>query len=116
MNTKEININGNVYLFENEYKSTRIGFVHITRLYINGLFREINTSHYINRAWERYDFQNSMIAAVYKQLREEEQQERIHFLKSNGFSRMTPKRSKEFQEYLGNCPYYKELESVYNRL
>ena len=57
MNIRIEIINGNEWKFENEYKDTRSGFNHYTRLFKNGKLFAENTSHYINRTWERYTYQ-----------------------------------------------------------
>ncbi len=116
MNTKEININGNAYVFANETKYNRIGFVQITKLYINGNFRAISTKHHIGKDGNPCTFKPSMLGTIWGLLQEEEARERKHFLTAYNYTKMTPRRAKEFREYLGYCPHYKELESVYNTI
>ena len=66
MNIRIESINGNEWKFENEYKETRNGFKHHTRLFKNGKLFAENTSHYINRTWESYTYQSSMRCCVWQ--------------------------------------------------
>ena len=50
--------------FKNEYKSTRNGFSHSSRLFIEGQEISQAKAHYLNRTWESYPFQSVMKQAV----------------------------------------------------
>jgi 7,8-dihydro-6-hydroxymethylpterin-pyrophosphokinase len=44
----------------NEYKSTKNGFTHVSKLYRNNALVCEARCHYLNRTWESYTFQSSM--------------------------------------------------------
>jgi hypothetical protein len=50
--------------FKNEYKSSRNGFSHFSRLFIEGQEISQAKAHYLNRTWEEYAFQSVMKQAV----------------------------------------------------
>lgn len=65
METKKFKIGRHNIEFENYYLGTRNGFKHSTILYIDGYQLVSGTCYYINRTWERYNYQSSMLKAAY---------------------------------------------------
>jgi endonuclease III len=51
--------------FINEYKKTRSGFAHITKLFNEGVLLVEVKCNYLNRTWESYTFESSMKQAVH---------------------------------------------------
>lgn len=56
-------LNGHSYTFINEFGSTRHGFKHHTELFEDARFVAEYTAYYLNRTWESYEYQTSMIGA-----------------------------------------------------
>ncbi len=50
--------------FKNSYGSTRNGFYHKSKLYINGELLSEARASYLNRTWEAYTYQTVMKDAV----------------------------------------------------
>ena len=116
MNTRIESINGNEWRFENEYKETRNGFKHHTRLFKNGKLFAENTSHYINRTWESYRFQSSMRCCVWQLIEEEEELAKRVFKKCNNIKRLTKNKKAEMMLELEQQQDYKELKELLDRL
>ena len=57
--------------FINTAKSTRNGFYHKTKLYINSEFILECKCNYLNRTWESYPYQSVMKKALYKGIESE---------------------------------------------
>jgi len=91
--------------FKNEYKSTRSGFSHTSRLYSDtGDLISEATCRYINRTWESYHFQSSMKAAVLKAIDSEiEKQKNLQ-----GIKRLTQKKKEEIINYSSTIAQLKE--------
>lgn len=51
--------------FENSSRSTRSGFAHDTKVYIDGQFEIKTSAHYLNRTWESYTYQSVMKQALH---------------------------------------------------
>jgi hypothetical protein len=82
MNIYNFTINGKNYSIVNQVKETRNGFKHESSLIINGMIETLSVKiNYINRTWERFQFESSMkklissyflsaddIKVIYKQL------------------------------------------------
>lgn len=66
--TKSFDVNGNHYVFVNQYYEPYDGFNHKSKLFVNDKFLVEHTVHYLNRTWESYEFQTSMLGAVRKML------------------------------------------------
>ena len=61
----EFSINDIRVQFINQWKKTRSGFTHVSTFMVPfyGIEKTVNV-YYINRTWERYTFQTSMLSAV----------------------------------------------------
>ena len=93
----------------NEYKSTRSGFNHISKLYRNNALICKATCHYINRTWENYTFQSSMKKVV-KMAIEKEIAEQKRF---QGIKRLTQANRQEIINY---SSWINELTTKYKSL
>ena len=84
--------------FKNSYRSTRNGFAHDTKMYIDGILEMENSAHYLNRTWESYTFQSVMKQAVYLRI-EQEINKLVHeYKEANNKQRI----SKDVKESLTN--------------
>ena len=91
--------------FKNEYKSTRSGFSHTSRLYSDtGDLISEATCRYLNRTWESYDFQSSMKAAVLKAIDSEIQKQK----NLQGIKRLTQKKRDEIINYSSTIAQLRE--------
>ena len=105
------------FTFVNEAKNTRDGFCHISHLF-NEYGREIATGrvNYLNRTWERYEFQTSMKKAVSKALDETIDYLRDVYKIDCQIKRMTKKHQEEFERLLAGRDDIKALNEVLNAL
>lgn len=114
MELKKFEVEGKEVEFVNQYRNTRNGFAHDTTMFIDGRKVAEHTCHYLNRTWERYEFQTVMMCAV----RDVEEQEiaylKERFLKENQYKRLTESRKVEFEEYCNlhtAIRLYKEIKA-----
>jgi hypothetical protein len=113
MNIREVEKNGNKYQFVNEFAGTRSGFKHTTTVFKNGVEMAIATCHYLNRTWECYEYQTSMMKAV-SELKEERQAVLVeNWKRENGKSRIMQKTK---DEIFAKDEILKELAEVRNEL
>lgn len=68
-----------------EWKNTRNGFKHEATLLINGIERDKTKINYLNRTWERFQFETvaKKLIEKTKELNEEEKKECLKFLKGD---------------------------------
>lgn len=116
MEIRKVNLNGNLYEFINEYKSTRNGFKHVTHLFKNGREISSNTSHYINRSWEAYTYQSSMKSCVWKLLEEHKKDFIRIYKKMNNIKRLSGNKKEECMELLKQDLEYIELSKLLEEL
>ena len=100
MKVYKFSYNYNDYEFDCEWKNTRNGFKHECRLFVNGNFETSATCHYLNRTWERYEYQSVMLRAISILLEEHTEFLKYAFKDRNGYEKMTKKREAEFQAVL----------------
>ena len=84
--------------FKNSYRSTRNGFAHDTKMYIDGILEMENSAHYLNRTWESYTFQSVMKQAVYLRIEQERNKLVREYKEANNKQRI----SKDVKESLTN--------------
>jgi hypothetical protein len=94
---------------KNEYKSTRSGFTHVSKLYRNNALVCVAKCHYINRTWESYNFQTSMKKVVSMAI-EKEIAEQKRF---QGIKRLTKEKRQEIINY---SSWINELTTKYKSL
>lgn len=96
--------------FKNEYKSTRSGFSHITKLYDNeDNLLAVEKRNYLNRTWEVYPFQSSMRGAVTNAINNEIQRQKT----LQGIKRLTEKKRAEICSY---SSIINQLKTLYQTL
>ena len=81
--------------FKNEYKSTRSGFSHTSSLYDGDRLISVGKCNYINRTWEAYRFQSSMMSAVAIAIEDEIQRQK----RLQGIKRLTEAKRQEIINY-----------------
>ena len=84
--------------FTNSSRSTRNGFAHDTKMYINDRLEMKATCHYINRTWEAYRFQSVMQSAIYLRIEVEKQRLIDEYKSTHNKKRL----SKEIKDSLTN--------------
>ena len=112
MEIRRIVVNGKEFQFVNESRSTRSGFAHDTTLFFNGCERVKHTCHYLNRTWEYYTYQTSMIGAVNELIHSRENSLTYDFKNHNGYKKLTPNRKEELNKIIENDLWLKELKAV----
>lgn len=112
METKELMVNGNKYLFVNESRSTSNGFCHISTLFRNGYEIASHRCNYLNRTWEVYRYQTSMKCCVGDLLENVINKDLENFKTVNMYKKMTEARTKEFKDTLK----YNKLFNEYTEL
>ena len=89
METKTVKIGKNEFLFINSWKNTRNGFAHITELHHGGRCISEAKVNYLNRTWESYTYQTSMMQAVENAIAQREYDLIEEFKSSKGITRTT---------------------------
>jgi hypothetical protein len=96
--------------FTNEYKSTRSGFNHTSKLWSsNGGLLAVAVCKYTNRTWESYAFQSSMKSAVNQAIENEFQKQK----ELQGTLRLTKSKRSEIENY---SSIINELKTLYKTL
>jgi hypothetical protein len=75
--------------FENRSRSTRSGFAHDTKVYIDGQFEISTSAHYLNRTWESYAFQSVMKQALHLLIDAEKEQLKAEYKQQTGRKRIS---------------------------
>ena len=93
--------------FKNEYKSSRSGFSHISKLYheSGNLLAEAKCN-YLNRTWEVYPFQTSMRQAVYNAIENEIKNQKYQM----GIKRLTKEKRTEIEAYSSTIQQLKNIK------
>ena len=112
MSIYRLSIEGKEIIFNNSWHGTRSGFKHETELYIDGWPASSGCCRYINRTWERYDYQSVMLQAVHTLQEKEKEREKARFLKITGYKNMMEHRKAAFYEYLAK----NEDLALYNKI
>jgi len=93
--------------FKNEYKSSRSGFSHTSRLYHeSGNLLSEAKCNYINRTWEVYPFQSSMRQAVAKAIENEIKTQQAQM----GIKRLTKEKRAEIEAYSSTIQQLKSIK------
>lgn len=98
------------YTFVNECGSTRIGFYHKSTLIRNSSSIGEAKICYINRSWEYYTYQTSMLKCVEVLINERIEHLKEVFKSLNNISKLTEKYKNSFDEYVAQD----ELMATYN--
>jgi hypothetical protein len=93
--------------FKNEYKNSRSGFSHTSRLYheSGNLLAEAKCN-YLNRTWEVYPFQSSMKQAVAKAIENEIRTQKNLM----GIKRLTKEKRAEIEAYSSTIQQLKNIK------
>jgi len=103
----------NGFTFVNSHGATREGFYHKTELYNEaGQMIAKARVNYINRTWEVYPYQTSMMKAVRQCMEKYEGNALVWYKKAYQIKRMTKKNQEAFKSFLETCPD----ESDYGKL
>ena len=88
------------YLIVNTSGSTRSGFYHDSTVFFGRYDMAHYRAHYLNRTWEAYTFQTSMICAVQELKKYYTNQYLQQYKNRFGYKKLTAKRKAEFEEFL----------------
>ena len=97
-NSVHININGHDISFYNRSEGTRNGFKHVSSMFVDHEHYGNGVCHYLNRTWEWYHFQSSMIRAVENRMDERQELLKDSFKRRNNIQRMTAAKRGEFEK------------------
>jgi len=75
--------------FENSSRSTRSGFAHDTKVFIDGQFEVSTSAHYLNRTWESYTYQSVMKQALHLLIEAEKEQLKAEYKQQTGKKRVS---------------------------
>lgn len=94
-------VNGETVSFFCSFRDRRGGFAHDAELMLDGRPTGVTASvNYINRTWERYEYQTVCQRIAREMMRRNEEAARAGFMAARGWRRMTKARAVEFAEYL----------------
>lgn len=111
-----INHNGNTFTFVNEFVSTRNGFNHVSECFINNVWASKAVCHYINRTWEKYNFQSSMLRCVSGLIDAMAGDLKTRFMNDRHYQKLTAKRRNELDTFISENPAIIEYRHIYNDL
>ena len=111
-------INGTEYLFINNSRGNRSGFVHESELYRNNRLIGKNKVQYYNRTWEVYTYQTVMKGLVSGLMEDYKEDYKSTWKDEHGIKRLTEaKRKAMMEDFEKNPPeLYAELFEVYSKL
>lgn len=113
---EKFNVNGKEFQFVNESYSTRNGFAHKSKLFINGLYEAEATVGYINRTWECYPFQTVMLKVV-RQLADCRQNHiECNYREENNVCRLTKKHKDALGELWSADARLKEYRELAEKI
>lgn len=99
-NSVHININGHDISFYNRSEGTRNGFRHVSSMFLDHEHVGCGICNYLNRTWEWYTFQTSMIRAVENRMDERSDRLESIYRRNNNIKRMTAAKRGEFEKIL----------------
>lgn len=121
-NSVHININGHDITFYNRSEGTRNGFRHVSAMFLDHEYVGRGVCNYLNRTWEWYSFQTSMIRAVENRMDERQDRLERDFRELNNIKRMTAAKRGEFDQICNGdnlvnlySDIIKNLKEVYHR-
>ena len=104
MRTINIKVNDTDYEFICDSRGTRYGFAHDCHLMVDCVERAIAHCYYLDRTWERWDYQTVCIKAIDELINTLADRKKSQFKADKGYKRMTAKRELEFNEILKCSP------------
>ena len=108
--------NGMTVEFTNSWRGNRSGFVHETRMVIDGVQEFFHKQQYYNRTWERYEYQSVMKSACYDAIEYVTKKLTDKFRAENSIKRLTKARKGDLEVILKNSQKLKNLENIYRQL
>lgn len=111
-------INGREYLFINNSRGNRSGFVHETELMRDNWIIGKNKVQYYNRTWEVYTYQTVMKGLVSSLMESEKEEYKTEWKNKHGVKRLTEAKRKVMEEEFKKNPpeLYTELSELYRQL
>ena len=116
MTIREIKVNGNKYQFCNEAWSNSNGWGHRTILLRNGYQLNENKVRYLNRTWERYEFQSCMQGCIYPLIEQRKAELKEQFKAYKNITRLSQKYAKEYEQFEKQDERLKEYTKLYKSL
>ena len=108
--------NEHEFTFYCESRSTRTGFAHDCTMAIDYSRNYKATCHYINRTWERWNYQSACIEALNKASLDYTDRKLQEYKYTNNVTRMTSKRKAEFMEACKADTWLETLAQVKHEL
>ena len=93
-------------------ENTRHGFKHIVQLFENGIITSTGTCYYINRTWEKWNYQSACLTAMHNKIDKIIDNELKCFKAYHNYDRMTTKRKEEFNQLISENSYIQVLKAV----
>lgn len=100
------------YEIVNEAGNTKNGFYHRSTLFVNGFERATNKVDYLNRTWECYRFQTSMLGVIRNIMDDRIEELKEQYKKQNNINRMTAKHKEIFEKIVENDEKMKEYLEI----
>ena len=118
MERKEIKTPYGNYTFVNETNSTRSGFSHVSKMFIEGLSWPVSSGKcdYLNRTWELYRYQSSMTKAVRRLINERKAIIEADYRQLAGITRMTAKKRDELNKIIDADDLIEEYRTLEEEL
>lgn len=107
------------YHFNNESNYYSYGFNHKSQFFFedaNGWHEFNNTSHYLNRTWERYKYQSCMYGAVSNAINYRIEKLKDIFKKENNIKRLTKKYKQSYNQLLASDNLLIDLYTIQKSL
>lgn len=106
-------LDGKEVRFLNAWRDTRSGFAHDSSFRVGGHILGEATCHYLNRTWEMYAFQTSMLCAVDNAEKETADIIRANFKRERGLAQVRGKNKDELQALIDSDPdivFYRKVK------
>ena len=94
-----------------EFKPTKNGFKHVCRL-SNGHYSKDVTCYYINRTWEKFQFETAILKSISEMEFDIISNEKACFKALEGIRHMSKQREKAFRKYLEKVFILRDLQAV----
>lgn len=115
-NTKTLNSNGNKYEFINGWNHTSYNTTEISELFINGYKVTEGRYTWINRPWQKYDYEIAMRLAIENLIEIRCDNLKYGFMVTNDYKKLTDERRKELNAIYKQDKKLKEYRRVLNRI
>ena len=117
MNIKKINkseyiVNGKKYEFMNYTKYNRNGFNHNSTFYVNGMYLGESNIHYVNRTWESFKYQTSMLGVINSMIDNLYITSKNNFKQQHNIKRLRGKNKELFEKQFNDKLFIQELKEL----